>query len=115
MSRAMQQTVDEVGKVAADEDIDCHWAKGGTVQFARSPSQLERATEEVQEARLYGFDDGDLRLLSAAEVLRAKGVLIYEKPEVQRIKPGQLVTATGIVRARHVIRATEGYTAQLAG
>ena len=148
MYRAMQQTVDEVGKVAADEDIDCHWAKGGTVQFARSPAQLERATEEVQEARLYGFDDGDLRLLSAAEaqeisgmsnvlggvftphcaaihparlarglaeVLRAKGVLIYEKTEVQRIKPGQLVTATGIVRARHVIRATEGYTAQLAG
>lgn len=148
MHRAMQQTVDEVGKVAADEDIDCHWAKGGTVQFARSEAQLVRAKEEVDEARLYGFDEADIRPLSAseaqeisgmtnvlggvftphcaaihparlarglAEVLRARGVQIYEKTEVQRIKPRQLETATGTVTARHVIRATEGYTAQLAG
>jgi glycine/D-amino acid oxidase-like deaminating enzyme len=148
MHRAMQQTVDEVGRVAADEDIDCHWAKGGTVQFARSEAQLMRAREEVHEARLYGFDEADMRLLSASEaqeisrmsnvlggvftphcaaihparlarglagVLRARGVQIYEKTEVQRIKPRQLVTATGTVTARHVIRATEGYTAQLAG
>src|SRR5215472_4293367 len=51
MYRAMQQTVDEVGKVTAAEGIDCHWAKGGTVQFARSPTQLLRAREEVHEAR----------------------------------------------------------------
>src|SRR5579871_3906927 len=56
MYRAMQHTVDEVGKVAAEEDIDCHWAKGGTIQFARSPVQLQRAREEVHEARLFGFD-----------------------------------------------------------
>ncbi|HUJ08204.1 MAG TPA: FAD-dependent oxidoreductase [Streptosporangiaceae bacterium] len=67
MYRAMQQTVDEVGKVAAEEGIDCHWAKGGTVQFARSPVQLERAREEVHEARLYGFTEADMRLLSATE------------------------------------------------
>ena len=36
MYRAMQRTVDEVGRVAAAEGIDCHWAKGGTVQLARS-------------------------------------------------------------------------------
>jgi len=148
MYQAMQQTVDEVGKVVADEGIDCHWAKGGTVQFARSPAQLERARDEVHEARLYGFDDADLRLLSAAEaqefggvssvlggvftphcaaihparltrgladVLRAKGVLIYEQTEVHRLEPGRLITSRGTVRARHVIRATEGYTARLAG
>ncbi|MGN6792501.1 MAG: NAD(P)/FAD-dependent oxidoreductase [Streptosporangiaceae bacterium] len=148
MYRAMQQTVDEVGKVAADEGIDCHWAKGGTVQFARSEAQMARARDEVHEARLYGFDEDDIRLLTASEaheisgmsnvlggvftphcaaihparlargladVLRARGVRIYEKTEVQRLKPGQLVTSTGTVTARHVIRATEGYTAQLSG
>src|SRR5499427_549893 len=52
MYRAMQQTVDEVGKVAAEEGIDCHWAKGGTIEFARSEAQLVRAKEEVEEARL---------------------------------------------------------------
>jgi glycine/D-amino acid oxidase-like deaminating enzyme len=148
MHRAMQQTVDEVGKVTADEGIDCHWAKGGTVQFARSEAQMQRAKDEVHEARLYGFDEADLRLLSASEaqeisgmtnvlgavytphcaaihparlarglagVLRARGVQIYERTEVRQLKQGQVVTATGIVRARHVIRATEGYTAQLSG
>jgi glycine/D-amino acid oxidase-like deaminating enzyme len=148
MYRAMQQTVDEVGKVAAEEDIDCHWAKGGTVQFARSPAQLERAREEVHEARLYGFDETDIRLLTVAEaqeisgmssvlgavftphcaaihparlarglagVLRARGVRIYEKTEVRRLEPGRLVTSGGTVSARHVIRATEGYTPKLAG
>src|SRR5579859_1184864 len=148
MYRAMQQTVDEVGKVSADEGIDCHWAKGGTVQFARTPAQLERIKEEVHEARLYGFGETDLRQLSAAEaqefggvsvviggaftphcaaihpgrlsrgladLLRARGVRIYEKTEVQRLEPGRPVTPRGVVRARHVIRATEGYTARLAG
>ncbi len=144
----MQQTVDEVGKVAADEAIDCHWAKGGTVHFARSAAQMQRAKDEVSEARLYGFDESDLRLLSAAEakefggvsnvlggvftphcaaihparlargladILRARGVLIYEKTEVQRLEPGRLITSKGTVRARHVIRATEGYTPRLPG
>jgi len=148
MYRAMQQTVDEVGKVAADEGIDCHWAKGGTVQFARSDAQMDRASHEVHEARLYGFDEADMRLLSASEaqqisgmsdvlgavftphcaaihparlarglaaVLRAKGVRIYEKTEVHRLRPGQLVTTTGTVKARHIIRATEGYSARLPG
>jgi glycine/D-amino acid oxidase-like deaminating enzyme len=67
MQRAMHETVDEVGRVAAAEGIDCHWAKGGTVMLARSPLQLERAREEVEEARAYGFGQEDLRLLSPAE------------------------------------------------
>ena len=67
MYRAMQDTVDEVGRVAAAEGIDCHWAKGGTVQLARSAAQLERARDEVAEAREFGFGEEDLRLLTAAE------------------------------------------------
>ncbi|MGE5291499.1 MAG: NAD(P)/FAD-dependent oxidoreductase [Micromonosporaceae bacterium] len=67
MHRAMQETVDEVGRVVAAEGIDCHWAKGGTVQLARSQPQLERARAEVAEAREFGFGEEDLRLLSAGE------------------------------------------------
>ncbi|MBO0776145.1 MAG: FAD-dependent oxidoreductase, partial [Actinobacteria bacterium] len=43
MYRAMERTVDEVGRVVSAEGIDCHWAKGGTIQLARSGPQLERA------------------------------------------------------------------------
>jgi len=148
MHVAMQATVDEVGRVAAAEGIDCHWAKGGTVQLARSATQLERAREEVAEARSFGFGEDDLRLLSAAdasslagatdvvggtytphcaaihparlarglaETVRRRGVSLFERTPVLRIEPGRLVTATGTVRARYVIRATEGYTARLPG
>lgn len=148
MYRAMQQTVDEVGAVAAAEGIDCQWSKGGTVLFARSVTQMERAREEVEEARLFGFDESDLRLLSAqearefgnasnvlggvftphcaainparlsrglADVLRGRGVTIYERTPVTKIEPGRIITATGKVTARHVIRATEGYTPGLPG
>ncbi len=67
MQRAMHATVDEVGRAAAAEGIDCHWAKGGTVVLARTPVQLERARAEVAEAREYGLGEQDLRLLTAAE------------------------------------------------
>jgi glycine/D-amino acid oxidase-like deaminating enzyme len=148
MYRAMQQTVNEVGSVTIAENIDCHWAKGGSVTFARSPAQLERARAEVNEARLYGFDETDLRLLTAeqaldlgaasdvlgglytphcaaihparlarglADLLKQRGIQIYEQTPVLRIEPGRLITSTGTVKASYVIRATEGYTAELPG
>jgi glycine/D-amino acid oxidase-like deaminating enzyme len=148
MHRAMQRTVAEVGRVAAAESIDCHWAMGGTVQLARSPAQLDRARAEVGEARAFGFGEDDLRLLTAdeargmagatgilggtftphcaaihparlahglAQALRQRGVSLFERTPVLDIRPGQLITASGTVRAQYVIRATEGYTAELPG
>ncbi len=67
LQRALNETVDEVGRVVAAEGIDCHYAKGGTVVLARTEVQLERAREEVEESRAFGFEDADLRLLSAQE------------------------------------------------
>ncbi len=49
-----------------------------------------------------------------AEVVERKGGTIYESSPVLRITPGSAETAKGTVRARHVIRATEGYTPGLA-
>ncbi|MFB6611547.1 NAD(P)/FAD-dependent oxidoreductase [Agromyces sp. NPDC056379] len=56
MRRAMLDTVDEVGRVTAREGIDCDFAKGGTVTYARSGSQRELATAEVDDARRFGVD-----------------------------------------------------------
>jgi len=67
LHRAMQATVDEVGRVAAEEAIDCHFAKGGTVVLARTPVQLARARAEVDEARAFGFGEEDLALLGGDE------------------------------------------------
>jgi glycine/D-amino acid oxidase-like deaminating enzyme len=149
MQRAMYETVDEVGRVAVAEGIDCHWAKGGTVMLARSLSQLERAKAEIDEAREFGFGEEDVRLLDAAAahalagasgvlggvftphcaaihparlvrglaaaVRRQSGVSLYERTPVLEIAPGRVVTPTGTVRARYVVRATEGYTPGLPG
>ncbi len=69
LHRTLQSTVDEVGKVAAAEGIDCHFSKGGTVVLARNLAQLRRAEEEVEEARGYGFGPDDLALLDRDEAL----------------------------------------------
>jgi glycine/D-amino acid oxidase-like deaminating enzyme len=73
LQRAMHGAVDEVGAVAAAEGIDCHYAKGGTVELARSAVQLERARAEVAEARRFGFGEADLRLLTAAQARELAG------------------------------------------
>ena len=95
MHRAMQQTVDEVGRAAAAESIDCHWAKGGTVQLARSATQLERAAAEVREAAAFGFGEDDLRLLTVDEaraLVSASGVAGGTfTPHCAAIHPARLV------------------------
>ena len=48
---AMRDTVAEVVRVAAAERIDADIAAGGTIVLARSAAQLQRAHEEVAEAR----------------------------------------------------------------
>jgi len=76
--RAMRESVHEVAQVVGEEGIDAHFARGGTISLARNPAQLARARAEVEEARSWGRDDDDFRLLDAAdarEVLDASSVL----------------------------------------
>ena len=145
---AMRDTVDEVGRVLAAEGIDAHWAKGGTITLVRSPAQLTRAREDIDDARSWGRGEDDVRLLDADEAssmlaasgtlgatytpdcaaihpLRlarglahaavARGVRLYEHTRVQAIDPGRVTTDRGTVRAGTILRATEGYTATIAG
>ncbi|MGZ4591886.1 MAG: NAD(P)/FAD-dependent oxidoreductase, partial [Actinomycetes bacterium] len=99
--RAMQDAVDEVGRVTAAESIECSWRKGGTVSLARTPVQMRRALAEVDDARSWGFGAEDLRLLDAQEArerLSATDVLggTYT-PHCAAIHPARL--ARGLARA----------------
>lgn len=67
MLRAMQGTVDEVGRVVTEERIDARWQQGGTVTLARHPVQLRRLREQVADARSWGLGVDDLALLDAEE------------------------------------------------
>ncbi|MFC0527954.1 NAD(P)/FAD-dependent oxidoreductase [Phytohabitans kaempferiae] len=101
MQRAMNSTVDEVGRVAAAEEIDCHWRKGGTVVVARTPAQLRRAQAAVEEAREYGFGEEDMRLLDADEATKRCGATKVlggtYTPHCAAIHPARLVR--GLARA----------------
>ncbi len=146
LRREMRSTIDEVGRIAEAEDIDCHFAKGGTVVAARTSVQLERARTYVADAREWG--DDDLVLLDAketaarigatdvvggtysphcaaihparlvrglAQAVERRGVRVHEHTPVTRIEPRRVTTNCGTVRADVVLRATEGYTAELRG
>jgi glycine/D-amino acid oxidase-like deaminating enzyme len=50
-----------------------------------------------------------------ASVVEGRGVVVHEHSRVVSLEPGRVVTERGSVRARHVVRATEGYTVTLPG
>jgi len=101
MRVAMQDSVDEVGRAAADDGIDCHFEKGGTIVAARGPAQVTRAKEEVAEARRVGVDEKDLAWLEIAEArerIGATGVLgATYTPHCAAIHPARL--ARGLAEA----------------
>lgn len=50
-----------------------------------------------------------------ARVVESLGVEIYEQTRVSEIRPHEAVTAAGTVTAETIVRATEGFTAQIDG
>ncbi|MBO0844149.1 MAG: FAD-dependent oxidoreductase [Nocardioides sp.] len=101
---AMRGTVDEVLAAAAEEGIDAHAAKGGTISLARSEPQMARARADIEQARSWGLGEDDVRLLDAAEasaVLAATSVhgATYT-PDCAAIHPARLVRglADAVVR-----------------
>jgi glycine/D-amino acid oxidase-like deaminating enzyme len=70
LQAALDGSVDEVGRIAADEGIECGFRKGGAVSVARSRAQLARARSDVASVRAWGLGDDHLRLLDATEARR---------------------------------------------
>ncbi|VXB59018.1 Gamma-glutamylputrescine oxidoreductase [Microbacterium sp. 8M] len=144
--RALNDTVDEVIRVAATEGIDADIAKGGEFTVARTPAQEARLRAFAAAEQSWRYTD--VALLEAAEatakidvrgtraavwhphaariqpaklvaglahVVERLGVEIYERTTVHEIAPHRLHTDHGTVTAEHIVRATEGFTANLAG
>lgn len=142
---AMRHSVAEVVRVSAAEGIDADVAVGGTVVLARSQPQLRRAREEAAESAEYdlgtsllGAAEASARLnathvvgatytphcaaIQPAKLVRGlaacvaqRGARLFEQTRVLTVEPNLVRTERGVVRAQHVVRATEGYTARLAG
>lgn len=140
MRRAMIDTVAEVGRAAAAEGIDCDFARGGTLLFARSKPQLARAQREIAETKHYGVDRvqklgarshpaGTLATLlepacarlhpgklvrGLARTVERMGATIAERTEVLSWEPHAVATSRGTVTADSIVIATEGFGAALA-
>jgi glycine/D-amino acid oxidase-like deaminating enzyme len=138
MEAELQRTVDDVGSWCREHDVDAHYTKGGTLSLARGPAQVARlkgsghgyggswldAEETIDRVAAAGVDGASFtrhcaalhpgRLVRGlARVVASQGATIYERTAATAIHPGRVVTPHGTVRAGTVIRATEGYTADI--
>lgn len=113
--------VDEIGRVAATEAIDCGFAKGGVIRFARSRAQAERQAAEIEANRAHGVGQEVIRLLEPEEVRRfarptdLHGGIFYAP--CAALDPARLVRGLAEVVERRGVRIVEqtGATAIRAG
>lgn len=70
LQRAMFETVDEIGRVAEAEEIDCHFAKGGLIEFATSPPHVNLLRKRIAALRSLGFGDADYQWMEPDECAR---------------------------------------------
>jgi glycine/D-amino acid oxidase-like deaminating enzyme len=97
LQRALFDTVDEVGRVCADERIDCHFRKGGYLSVASVPAHRAQLVEEVRRWHSLGFGEDDVRWLDPDEA-RAR-----------------VRTPGGRLHADTVVCAAEAYTRTISG
>jgi glycine/D-amino acid oxidase-like deaminating enzyme len=137
LQRAAREAVDEVGAACAREGIDCDFVKGGSLTVAQTAPQLERlraagrgelldaaqAAARVNVAGLLGarFTPDCARVQPAklarglAQTAERHGATIHERTPAIEIAPHTVRTPHGTVKARWIVRATEGYTGALPG
>jgi glycine/D-amino acid oxidase-like deaminating enzyme len=144
--RAMNETVDEVIRVAEAEGIDADIQKGGEFNVAYTPAQEARIRSFAASEQQWAHTDLELLEASAAtakiniahtraavwhphcariqpaklaaglaDAVERVGVEIYERTRAVEIAPYRVRTTHGTVSADIVVRATEGFTANLAG
>lgn len=98
--RAWDLTEDDVRLLDADE----------TAERIRVPGVLAATYSphcaRIQPAKL---------VRGLAEVVERKGIRIVEGTPVTEIRPGEVVSPYGTVRAKSVLRCTEGFTASIRG
>ncbi|HEY3722785.1 MAG TPA: FAD-dependent oxidoreductase [Acidimicrobiia bacterium] len=94
LQRALFTTVDEVGAVAAAEQIDADFCKGGTLELATAAVHVPRLRARVEHEREWGFGPGDVRWLPPAEasarldVAELHGAVFT--PHCARVHPARL-------------------------
>src|SRR5262245_45214009 len=101
--REMQRSVDEVGRVAADEGIDCGFAKSGALYVATNPWQLRRVRGLQVIHERYGLGD-TYRLLSPRETTAIVNAASVQgslfNPHAAAIHPARLARGLAVAVER---------------
>ncbi len=112
LQRAMFDAVDATGKAVADEGLDVHWTKGGTVGVARTQTQVTRGRAEIDDAREWGFGAQDYSWLSAGEMRERIGCTDVlggtYTPHTAAIHPARLARGLAQAVERLGVRIYEG-------
>lgn len=111
MQAEMFETVDEIGRVCAAEDIDACFHKGGSLWVSTSAAQTPRLREVYEGQLAFGFPE-QWRWLDRREALervRVEGcrAAIYS-PGYARVQPARLARGLADVVERLGVRICEG-------
>ena len=104
-------SVDEIERVVAAESIDCGFAKGGVIRFARNRAQAQRQVAEMEHNRAHGIGEDVIRLLDPDQVrdyarpTDLHGGIFYEP--CAAVNPAQLVRGLAAVVERRGVRIVE--------
>ena len=109
----------QLARLRAALDHQRHWGGGDRVRDLSAAEVAQRISipgvlggmamtgvARIQPAKL---------VRGLAEAVERKGAVIHEGTEVHSYAPGQVVTSKGTVKARVILRCTEGFTAGLPG
>ena len=108
MQRAMYATLDEIERVTIAEGIDAQMSRGGSITAARTGPQFERIRHELETYQRFGFDEDDVRILSASEasaicsMTSLQGAL--HTPHCAAVHPGALTHGIGRATLRRGVR-----------
>ncbi|MGG5260916.1 NAD(P)/FAD-dependent oxidoreductase [Phycicoccus avicenniae] len=113
---ALRDTVDEVGRVDAEEGLGSGFTKGGTIVVARTPAQEARARAEVAHGEAWGvgtiwLDAGATRERLGAGPVRGATF----NPNCARVHPRDLVDGLAAAVRRRGGRIVEGVRVGRAG
>lgn len=119
LTRALFDAVDEVGRVAETEAIDCRYVKSGVIRMARNKPQHLRQVAEVAAQRSLGFGESDIRLLgkdetqSLVNATKILGGIMFAPCAV--VDPARLVLGLGRACEKAGVKIVEGTAAQAIG
>jgi glycine/D-amino acid oxidase-like deaminating enzyme len=102
--RAMADAVAGIGRVIAEEGIDCGWLHSGSLLVATSAPQVARLHEALERRRAFGLGEHDLRLLEPPELyqrVRVRGARAASfTPHCGRLDPARLARGLALACER---------------